>query len=74
MNEPQKKRSNDLERSKFRKQVQSFGCVQPERRVTFKFWEMLKNASEVNLVQKKKFFAKNSELCAKFRGVQSKAG
>jgi hypothetical protein len=44
-----KKRSNDLERSKFRQQVQSFVCVPPWRRVTFKFWEMLKNTSEVTL-------------------------
>jgi hypothetical protein len=45
-----KKRLNDLERSKFRQQVQSFVCVPPGRRVTLKFWEMLKNASEVSLV------------------------
>jgi hypothetical protein len=50
-----KKRSNDLERSKFRQKVQSFVCVPPWRRVTFKFWEMLKNASEVNLSTKKIF-------------------
>jgi hypothetical protein len=56
-----KKRSNDLERSKFRQQVQSFVCVQPRRRVTFKFWEMLKNASEVTLGP----FPKNFEFCAK---------
>jgi hypothetical protein len=37
-----KKHSNDLERSKFRQQVQSFACVPPWRRVTFEFWEMLK--------------------------------
>jgi hypothetical protein len=35
---------------------------------------MLKNASEVTLVPKKKFFPKNFELCVKFRGVQSKPG
>jgi hypothetical protein len=54
MNEPKKKkkRSNDLERSKFCQQVQSFGCVPPWRRVTFKIWEMLKNASEVTVVPK----------------------
>jgi hypothetical protein len=45
-------RSNDLERSKFRQQVQSFVCVPPWRRVTFKFWKMLKDASEVTLVPK----------------------
>ncbi len=55
MNEPQKT-FNDLEGSKFRKQVQSFVCVQTWRCVTFKFWEMLKNASEVTLVQKNIFF------------------
>ncbi len=47
--------SNDLERSKFRQQVQSFVCVHPWRRVTFKFLEMLKNASEVTLVPKNIF-------------------
>jgi hypothetical protein len=35
-----KKRSNDLGRSKFRQQVQSFVCVPPWRHVTFEFWEM----------------------------------
>ncbi len=45
-----KKRSNELERSKFRQQVQSFVCVHAWRRVTFIFWEMLKNVSEVTLV------------------------
>jgi hypothetical protein len=45
-----KKRSNDLERSKFRQQVQSFVCVHPWRRVTFKFAEMLKNSSWKSLV------------------------
>jgi hypothetical protein len=57
MNDPQKKRSNDLERSKFRQQVQSFVCVHPLRRVTFKLREMLKDASEVTLVPKKKIFS-----------------
>ncbi len=67
-----KKLSNDLDRSKFRQQVQSFVCVPPWRRVTFKFWEMLKNASGVTLVPKrKKKIPKNFELCAKFRGVHS---
>jgi hypothetical protein len=42
--------------------------------MTFKFWEMLKNVSEVALVTKKKKLPKNFELCAKFRGVQSKPG
>jgi hypothetical protein len=69
---PQKKRSNDLERSKFRQQVQSFVCVPLRRRVTFLFWAMLKNASEVTLVPKN-FFPKNFELCAKFCEVQSLA-
>ncbi len=32
---PKKKRSNDLEKSKFRQQVQSFVCVHPWRRVIF---------------------------------------
>jgi iron only hydrogenase large subunit-like protein len=36
----------------------SFVCVQPWRRVTFKFWEMLKNVSEVILVTKNIFFLK----------------
>ncbi len=58
MNEPKKKRSNDLERSKFRQQVQSFVCVPTRRRVTFKFWEMLKNALEVTLVPKNFFSLK----------------
>ncbi len=69
-----KKRSNDIERSKFCQQVQSFVCVHPWRRVTFRFWERLKNASEVTGVPKKYFFPKNVELCVKFRGVQSKPG
>jgi hypothetical protein len=49
----------------------SFSCI-PEV-VTFKFWELFKNASEVTLVPKKSF-PKNFELGAKFRGVQSKPG
>jgi hypothetical protein len=53
-----KKCSNDLERSKFRQQVQSFVCVPPWRRVTSKFWEVLKIASEVSLVQKNLFSLK----------------
>jgi hypothetical protein len=32
--------------------------------VTFKFWEMLKNASEVTLVPKNIFLLINLELCA----------
>jgi hypothetical protein len=52
-----KKPSYDLERSKFRQEAQGFVCVPPWRRVTFKFWEMLKNASEVTLVPKKIFFS-----------------
>ncbi len=52
MNKPQKC-TNDLERSKFCNQVQSFVCVQPLKTWGFKFWEMLKNASEVTIVQKK---------------------
>ncbi len=43
-------------KSKFRQQDQSFVCVPPWRRVTFKFWEMLKNASAVILTLKKFFF------------------
>jgi hypothetical protein len=42
--------------------------------VTFKFLEMLENASEVTLVPKEYFLPKNVELRAKFRGVQSKPG
>jgi hypothetical protein len=38
---PQKKRLNDLKRSRYCQQVQSFVCVRPWRRVTFKFWKML---------------------------------
>jgi hypothetical protein len=53
-----KKRSNDLERPKFRQQVQSFVFVHSWGRVTFKFWELLKNASEVTLVPKKIFSLK----------------
>jgi hypothetical protein len=41
--------------------------------VTFKFWELLKNAAEVTLVPKI-FFPKIFELGAKFHGVQSKPG
>ncbi len=53
MNKPPKKnRSNDLERSKFRQQVQSFVCVSSRICVTFKFWEMFRSASEVTLVPK----------------------
>jgi hypothetical protein len=39
-----------------RQQVQSFVFVPPRRRVSFKFWEMLKNASEITLVPKNVFF------------------
>ncbi len=53
-----KKRSNDLERSKFSQQGWSFVCVQPWRRVTFELWEMLKNVSEVTLVTTNIFFLK----------------
>jgi hypothetical protein len=42
--------------------------------VTFKFWEWLKNVSEVTLVAKNIFFSKNFDLGAKFCGVQSKPG
>ncbi len=42
--------------------------------MTFKSWEMLKNASEITLVPKIYIFPKNSECYAKFRGVQSKPG
>jgi hypothetical protein len=68
------KRSNDLEISKFRQHVHMFVCVPPWRRVTFKFWEMLKNASEVTLVPRNFLFPKNSEPWANFCGVQSKPG
>ncbi len=40
--------------------------------MTYKFWEMLTNASEKCLRTKTYFLPKNFELCAKFRGVQSK--
>jgi hypothetical protein len=73
MNEPQKP-SNDLERSKFCQQVQILVRVLTWRCVTFKFGEMLKNASEVTSVPKKKNFPKNIELCSKFRGGQSNPG
>ncbi len=53
-----RERSNDFERLKFRQQVQSFVCVPPWRRVTFTFWEMFKNASEVTLAPKKILFLK----------------
>jgi hypothetical protein len=33
-------------------------CVPPRRRVTFKFWEMLENPSEVTLVPKNILFLK----------------
>jgi hypothetical protein len=52
MNERKKKCSNDLVRSKFCQQVQSFVWVPPWRRVTFKFCQIPKNASEVTLVPK----------------------
>jgi hypothetical protein len=75
MNEPLKKRSNDLEKSKFRQQVQSLVRVPPLRRVTFKFWEMpFKKCLRGNLSTKKYFFPTNFELCAKFCGGQSKPG
>jgi hypothetical protein len=61
-----KKCSNDLERSKSCQQVQSFVCVPPRRCVTFKFWEMLKNASEVTLVPKILFFLKILNLAQSF--------
>ncbi len=53
---------------------ESFVRVPPRGRVTFKFWEMLKNTSKVTLVPKDIFFPENYELRAKFRGVQSKPG
>jgi hypothetical protein len=74
MNEPEK-RSNDRERSKFRQQVQSFVCVPPSRRVTFKFWEMLKNVSDVTLAPKIfSFFLKILNFVQSFVGckLQSK--
>jgi hypothetical protein len=37
---------------------QSFVCVYPWRSVTFKFWEMLKNASKITLVPKDIFSLK----------------
>ncbi len=61
-----KKRSDDLGRSKLGQQVQSFVCVPPWRRVTFKFWEKLKNASEVTLVIKNIFFLKNLNFVRSF--------
>jgi hypothetical protein len=42
--------------------------------VTFKFWELLKNASGVTLVPKNIPSPKKFELGAKFRGVKSKPG
>ncbi len=45
----------------------------PWRRVTFKIWEILKN-DWGNFSTKKYSFPKDFELCAKFRGVQSKPG
>jgi hypothetical protein len=42
--------------------------------VTIKFWELLKNASELTLVPKNIFFPENFEVRAKFCGVQSKPG
>jgi hypothetical protein len=70
-----KKCSNDLERSKFRQAAKSFVGVHPWWHVTFKFQEMLKNASEVTFVPKIILFLKKFELRAKFRGgVQSKPG
>jgi hypothetical protein len=70
-----KKHSNDLERSKFRQQLQSFVCVPPWRRVTFKFWEMLKDASEVTLVPTNIFLPKIFNLVQSFvEYVQSKSG
>jgi hypothetical protein len=71
MNKPQKC-TNDLERSKFCNQVQSFVCVQPLKTWGFKFWEMLKNASEVTIVQKK--IPNIIQICAQSREVRSKPG
>jgi hypothetical protein len=45
---------------------QSFVCVPPCKRVTFKFWEMLKNASEVTLVPKNIFFLRILNLMQSF--------
>jgi hypothetical protein len=56
------------------KKVQSFVCVPPWRRVTFKFLEMLKNSSDVTFVSKNIFFLKILNSVQKFRGVQSKTG
>ncbi len=52
-----------------------FVCL-PEDVWPFKVWEMLKSASKVTLVPKKKYiyFPKNFELPAKFCGVNSKPG
>ncbi len=61
-----KNRSNDLEGSKFRQQVQSFVCVHPWRRVTFKISDMLKNAAEVTLVPKNIFFLKSLDFVQSF--------
>ncbi len=74
MNEPKKKNVQmTLKGQSFVNKFKvSFVCL-PEDSVTFKFWEMLKNASEVTLVPKN-IFPTNYELCAKFRGVQSKPG
>ncbi len=64
MNEPQNTFKRPWEfkvsstSSKFCQQVRSFVSVPPWRHVTFKFWEMLENASEVTLVPKNIFFLK----------------
>jgi hypothetical protein len=72
MNEP-KKRSNDLER-RFCQQSSMFRLRASLKTCDLQNLEMLKNASEVTLVQFFFFFPKSFELCAKFRGVQSKPG
>ncbi len=71
-----KKRSNDLGRSKFRQQVQSFVCVPPWRCDLQILGNALKclRGNPSTSSTKKYFFPKNFELCAQFCGVQSKPG
>ncbi len=49
--------------------VQSFVCVPPWRRVTFKFWEMLKHASEVSSAR---LTLHSTKRCAKFKIFRKK--
>jgi hypothetical protein len=58
MNEPQKNVQTTLKDQSFVNKFKVLFVCNPEEMVTFKFWEMLKNASEVTLVPKNIFSLK----------------